>query len=107
MQQSLQKPTHLALAESYHIKSVHAGWDGKKAESQHYGRLCAEQYILALDEEMSEEDKVLLYWKAVLQHDEVRRFKTAIGLSLSALELIKENESLLKYKFMFDGYVHG
>lgn len=102
MQQKLCKSKYLTLAEHYHVKSVHADWDGKKAESQRYGRLCAEQYQYALEEEMPDLDKIALYWRAVIQNQEVRRFKIAIDLANQALELIDSDDCLQDNRLMFE-----
>jgi hypothetical protein len=105
MQQKLCKSKHFTLAEHYHVKSVHADWDGKKAEAQRYGRLCAEQYQYALEEEMPDSEKIALYWRAVIQNQEVRRFKIAIDLAKRALSLIDSDDSLEKNRLMFETYL--
>jgi len=105
MQQELSKSQFLTLAEDYHKKSVHSEWDGKKAESQRYGRLCAEHYVKALQDNLPDEDRTIVYWRAVLQHQEVRRYKTALELAVSALEFIGENETLARHKPIFEAYV--
>ena len=105
MQQELYKSQFLTLAEHYHVKSVHAEWDGKKAEAQRYGRLCADQYLKALDDNIPEDQKVMVYWRAILQHHDVRRNKTALTLATSALQLIGDNQSLVQHKPMFEAYL--
>lgn len=106
MQQELCKSKYLALAETYHTKSVHAEWDGKKAEANKYGRLCADEYLKALThDEFEPEYKVSLYWRAVIQHNEIRRVKTAIDLARQAVELIDSHPSLEKHRVMFEGFL--
>lgn len=105
MQQELYKSQFLIQAEEYHKKSVHAGWDGKKAESQKYGRLCGDLLVKSLENDNLEpEYKVALYWRAVLLHHEVRRTKVAVKLAKAALELI-EKEGLEQHRSMFEAYL--
>jgi len=105
MQQKLYKSQFLIQAEEYHKKSVHANWDGKKAESQKYGRLCGDLLVKSLEnDELEPEYKVSLYWRAVLLHHEVRRNKIAEKLAKDALEFIKI-EGLEKQSSMFEAYL--
>lgn len=105
MQKELYQPSYLMQAEDYHKKSVHASWSGKKAESQKFGRLCGDFLIKSLGEDdLEPEYKVSIYWRAVLQHDEVRRQKIAIQLAEDALDFIKLN-NLEQHRLMFESYL--
>lgn len=107
MQQGLYKSRFLTLAENYHTKSVHAEWDGKKAEAQKYGRLCADEYVNALNNDSFEpEEKISLIWRAVIQHRDVRRHKTAQELSQMGVDLINSNEKLEKHRLMFEAFLN-
>jgi len=106
MQQQLYKSKFLELAENYHVKSVHAEWDGKKAEAQKGGRLCADEYLNAINNDQFEpEYKVSLLWRAVIQHQEVRRYKTANELAKIAIELIDSNGALERHRLMFEAFL--
>lgn len=102
MQPELYKSKFLELAEKYHTKSVHADWDGKKAEAQKYGRLCADEYLNALNhDEFEPEYKMSLLWRAILQHREVRRHKIAVDLAKYAMSVIDAHPDLEKHRAMF------
>jgi hypothetical protein len=106
MQPTLYQSKFLSLAEEFHKKSVHAEWSGKKAEANKYGRLCADNYLHALNaDDFEDEFKVSLYWKAVMQHHEVRRTKTAVELAHRAVELIDSNDNLERHRGMFAGFI--
>jgi|GEM_PF-5523393 len=106
MQPTLYQSKFLSLAEEYHKKSVHAEWSGKKAEANKFGRLCADNYVHALNaEDFEDEFKVSLYWRAVMQHQEIRRVKTAVQLAKQAVELIDSNGNLEQHRGMFASFL--
>lgn len=106
MQQELYTSQFLIKAEEYHKKSVHANWDGKKAESQKYGRLCGEMLVKSLEnDDLLPAYKVSLYWRAAMIHQEVRRQKLAKELAQAALSLINANEALESHRTMFEEFL--
>jgi hypothetical protein len=106
MQPMLYQSKYLSLAEEYYKKSTHAGWDGNKAQANKFGRLCADNYLNALrSEDFENEFKISLYWRAIMQHQEIRRLKTAIDLAQEAIALIDQNENLERHRVLFANFL--